>query len=51
MTMTHAVVLIEAERDALSSLGGALANKRGKGMSFARIRKGAARNVVRAGSF
>jgi len=26
MTMTHAVVLIEAERDALSSLGGALAD-------------------------
>jgi DNA-binding Lrp family transcriptional regulator len=26
MTMTHAVVLIEAERDAFSSLGGALAD-------------------------
>jgi DNA-binding Lrp family transcriptional regulator len=26
MTMTHAVVLIEAERNALSSLGGALAD-------------------------
>jgi DNA-binding Lrp family transcriptional regulator len=26
MTVTHAVVLIEAERDALSSLGGALAD-------------------------
>ena len=29
MTMTHAVVLIEAERDALSSLGGALADLEG----------------------
>jgi DNA-binding Lrp family transcriptional regulator len=29
MTMTHAVVLIEAERDALSSLGGALADIEG----------------------
>jgi DNA-binding Lrp family transcriptional regulator len=26
MTMTHAIVLIEAERDAFSSLGGALAD-------------------------
>ena len=29
MTMTHAVVLIEAERDELSSLGGALADIEG----------------------
>jgi len=29
MTMTHAVVLIEAERDALSTLGGALADVEG----------------------
>jgi DNA-binding Lrp family transcriptional regulator len=29
MTMTHAVVLIEAERDALSNLGGALADIEG----------------------
>jgi DNA-binding Lrp family transcriptional regulator len=29
MTMTHAVVLIEAERDALSTLGGALADIEG----------------------
>jgi DNA-binding Lrp family transcriptional regulator len=29
MTMTHAVVLIEAERDALSTLGGALADVAG----------------------
>ena len=29
MTMTNAVVLIEAERDALSTLGGALADIRG----------------------
>jgi DNA-binding Lrp family transcriptional regulator len=29
MTTTHAVVLIEAERDALSSLGGALADIEG----------------------
>jgi DNA-binding Lrp family transcriptional regulator len=29
MAMTHAVVLIEAERDALSSLGGALAEIEG----------------------
>jgi DNA-binding Lrp family transcriptional regulator len=29
MTMTHAVVLIEAERDALSTLGGALADLEG----------------------
>jgi DNA-binding Lrp family transcriptional regulator len=29
MSMTHAVVLIEAERDALSSLGGALAETKG----------------------
>lgn len=29
MTMTHAVVLIEAERDALSTLGGALAEIEG----------------------
>ena len=29
MTMTHAVVLIEAERDALSTLGGALGRHRG----------------------
>ena len=29
MTMTNAVVLIEAERDALSSLGGALADVEG----------------------
>jgi DNA-binding Lrp family transcriptional regulator len=29
MSMTHAVVLIEAERDALSTLGGALADLQG----------------------
>jgi DNA-binding Lrp family transcriptional regulator len=29
MSMTHAVVLIEAERDALSTLGGALADLEG----------------------
>jgi DNA-binding Lrp family transcriptional regulator len=29
MTMTHAIVLIEAERDALSTLGGALADIEG----------------------
>jgi DNA-binding Lrp family transcriptional regulator len=29
MSMTHAVVLIEAERDALSTLGGALADTEG----------------------
>lgn len=29
MTMTHAVVLIEAERDALSTLGGALSDIEG----------------------
>jgi DNA-binding Lrp family transcriptional regulator len=29
MTMTHAVVLIEAERDAMSNLGGALAGVEG----------------------
>ncbi|HWX45470.1 MAG TPA: Lrp/AsnC ligand binding domain-containing protein [Solirubrobacteraceae bacterium] len=29
MTMTHAVVLIEAERDALTTLGGALADIEG----------------------
>ncbi len=29
MAMTHAVVLIEAERDALSTLGGALADTEG----------------------
>jgi DNA-binding Lrp family transcriptional regulator len=29
MTMTHAVVLIEAERDALATLGGALADIEG----------------------
>src|SRR5260370_925271 len=34
MTMTHAVVLIEAERNALSSLGGALADTEGAAQAY-----------------